>query len=122
MENSSTLFASQNSCGHTKDFLRKLSAVWALALKDVHQPCLRPKKFMGLKGRQIIGLRGGAHMYLVSPSVEEIAVSFPQNIEAGPGAHPVSYSVGIGALSSAIKRPERESVHSRARRYTDAPR
>lgn len=47
-------------------------------------------------------------MYLV----EERAVSFPQNIEDGPGAHPVFYSVGIGALSSAIKRPERESVHS----------
>jgi hypothetical protein len=33
--------ATQNSHGHAKEFLRKLSTIWASALKKVRQPCAR---------------------------------------------------------------------------------
>jgi hypothetical protein len=32
-------FAAQNSHGYTKEFLRKLSTIWASALKKFRQPC-----------------------------------------------------------------------------------
>jgi hypothetical protein len=41
---------------HAKEYLRKLSALRALALKSVCQPCPRPKNLMGcFKGRPCIG-------------------------------------------------------------------
>jgi hypothetical protein len=38
--------ASKLRIPHTTDFLRKLSAIWARALKNVRQPCPRSKKFI----------------------------------------------------------------------------
>jgi hypothetical protein len=39
MKDAKTHFTAQNSHGHAKEFLRKLSKNWARALKKVRQPC-----------------------------------------------------------------------------------
>jgi hypothetical protein len=41
MQDSRPHFAAQNSHGHGKEFLWKLSTIWARALKNVRQPCPR---------------------------------------------------------------------------------
>jgi hypothetical protein len=38
--------------------------------------------------------------------------SLRHRVQAGSGAHPASYAMGIGALSLGIKRPGREADHS----------
>jgi hypothetical protein len=38
--------------------------------------------------------------------------SLLHNIQTGYGSHPVSYQLGLGALSPAVKRPGREADHS----------
>jgi len=40
--------ASKLGFPHVTEFLRKLSAIWTHAFKNVRQPCLRPKKFKEL--------------------------------------------------------------------------
>jgi hypothetical protein len=37
---------------------------------------------------------------------------FPQRFNTGYGNHPASYSMGIGAFSSGVKRPARKASHS----------
>jgi hypothetical protein len=34
-------FAAQNSHGHKKEFLRKLSAIWVRATNKIRQPCCK---------------------------------------------------------------------------------
>jgi hypothetical protein len=43
-----------------------------------------------------------------------MAANFPLNygVQTGCGAHPASYLMGAGALSTGIKRPGREVDHS----------
>jgi hypothetical protein len=42
MKDSKTHFAAQNSHGHAEVFFRKLSKIWARALKKVRQPWFGP--------------------------------------------------------------------------------
>jgi hypothetical protein len=37
--------ATKLRCPHEKEYLRKLSAIWVRDVKNVRQPCPRPKKF-----------------------------------------------------------------------------
>ena len=52
-------------CWYTGSFTRKkISEIWARTLKNVRQPCPRPKKLKEyrIKGCEISGFPGGAHM------------------------------------------------------------
>jgi hypothetical protein len=64
-----------------KELLRKLTAVWARALKHIRQPCDRTKiwKNISLKGAKLIVWPGrqintlsGAHMILTGPEMHYI--------------------------------------------------
>jgi hypothetical protein len=43
---------------HAKELLRKVSAIWARAFKNIRQPCPAPKKLQEYRfdGRQVISL------------------------------------------------------------------
>jgi hypothetical protein len=50
MEDSKTPFCCLEFhwAGHAKEFLRKLSTIWARILKTFRQPCIRPLRYDGM--------------------------------------------------------------------------
>jgi hypothetical protein len=57
-----------------------------------------------------VGIATGDWLEFESRYVKEFSLLYV--VQTGPGAHPASYPMGIGALSLGVKRSGREADHS----------